>query len=150
MKAFIVENNPVRRGGRVVDCTGLENRRRETVLGFKSLPLRHILLFCKTQKSRSYKAAFLCLIASPQPYKACATLLRAGPTTALRPPYKGRNTFLKKCPAICRALGNNTMYLKTVVASKKAAPQVLPRKHPTNYKLKSRTLAFKNSCFNSA
>ena len=103
----------------MVDCTGLENRRRETVLGFKSLPLRHILLFCKTQKSRSYKAAFLCLIASPQPYKACATLLRAGPTTALRAPYKERNTFLKKCPAICRALGNNTMYLKTVVTSKR-------------------------------
>ena len=28
------------RGGRVVDCTGLENRRTERYRGFESLPLR--------------------------------------------------------------------------------------------------------------
>ena len=30
----------VRRGGRVADCTGLENRQHEGVRGFESLPLR--------------------------------------------------------------------------------------------------------------
>ena len=34
---------PPWRGGRVAECTGLENRRRETVRGFKSHPLRHIV-----------------------------------------------------------------------------------------------------------
>ncbi len=33
---------PPWRGGRVAECTGLENRRRETVRGFKSHPLRQI------------------------------------------------------------------------------------------------------------
>ena len=34
----------IRRGGRVVDRAGLENRRRETVRGFESHPLRHPLI----------------------------------------------------------------------------------------------------------
>ena len=33
---------PLRRGGRVVECSGLENRRAATPFrGFESLPLRH-------------------------------------------------------------------------------------------------------------
>ena len=31
----------IRRGGRVVDCSGLENRRRVTYREFESLSLRH-------------------------------------------------------------------------------------------------------------
>ena len=33
--------NIIRRGGRVVDCSGLENRRRVTYREFESLSLRH-------------------------------------------------------------------------------------------------------------
>ena len=31
-----------RRGGRVIDCSGLENRRTERYRGFESLPLRNL------------------------------------------------------------------------------------------------------------
>ena len=37
-----VSNDPIRRDGRVVDYTGLENRRAERHRGFESLSLRNI------------------------------------------------------------------------------------------------------------
>ncbi len=41
LKLPTVTTYATRRGGRVVDGTGLENRRGATHRGFESLPLRH-------------------------------------------------------------------------------------------------------------
>ena len=51
---------PVRRGGRVVDCTGLENQRTARFPGFKSLPLRHNI-----EKGSALRGLFcICCISS--------------------------------------------------------------------------------------
>ena len=76
-------NTNIRRGGRVVDCTGLENRRTERYRGFESLSLRKkqenflVLLFCfivsrelphglDREQNKKNATAFLFLAKEPQ------------------------------------------------------------------------------------
>ena len=50
----------------MAESTGLENRRRETVPGFESLPLRH---FCHRPIALSHPQRFTCLLAEiPDPH----------------------------------------------------------------------------------
>ena len=44
MKIFLFLHGRVWRGGRVVECTGLENQRTAMYRGFESLPLRKKVL----------------------------------------------------------------------------------------------------------
>ena len=44
-----------RRGGRVVECTGLENRRGASHRGFESHPLCHIIFFAHLRASLYFR-----------------------------------------------------------------------------------------------